>query len=214
MRNNTQIFNYLFLRAKKLKPKDTEHGFTMIELLVVILIIGVLASIAIPAFMNQRKEASNTSLKSDIKNVALAVETWKVKGNLPQDTKAAPGHGGWTVVQRYDENAVFSGEYTAYHTTGELIPEVKPDGFPDIKLSQGVAVGIVTNAVNTGGSGYCIIGNVRGGTWDATKKVETGVSAYANALYYDSRGGGLYESHEIPTDSACSHYGNRIKNGV
>ena len=214
MHNNIQRFNYLHRRAKNLKDKDKEQGFTMIELLVVILIIGVLSSIAIPAFMNQRKEASNASLKADMKNVALAVETWKVKGNLPQNTTAAPGHGGWTVVQRYDENAVFSGEYTAYQTTGQLIPEVKPEGFPDIKLSQGVAVGIVTSTYNTGGSGYCIIGNVRGGSWDATKKVESGISAYSNALYYDSRGGGLYESHEIPDNSACSHYGNRIKNGV
>lgn len=59
-----------------------EEGFTLIELLVVILIIGILAAIAIPAFMNQRKEAVDASLKSDVKNLALAMETWRVKDPL------------------------------------------------------------------------------------------------------------------------------------
>jgi prepilin-type N-terminal cleavage/methylation domain-containing protein len=55
--------------------KDKDKGFTLIELLVVIVIIGILAAIAIPLFLNQRKKGVDSSLKSDIKNAATAVET-------------------------------------------------------------------------------------------------------------------------------------------
>ncbi|MBL1351740.1 MAG: prepilin-type N-terminal cleavage/methylation domain-containing protein [Zetaproteobacteria bacterium] len=55
-----------------------QRGFTLIELMVVVAIVGILAAIAIPQFSAYRSKAFNSSAISDLRNIATAEEAYYV----------------------------------------------------------------------------------------------------------------------------------------
>ena len=55
---------------------NTRKGFTLIELLVVVVVIGILAAIAIPKYGTTKEKAYVSTMKSDLRNLATAEETY------------------------------------------------------------------------------------------------------------------------------------------
>src|ERR1700742_1567035 len=60
---------------------NSEEGFTLIELLVVILIIGILAAIAIPAFLSQTSKANDSAAKTQVGTLQTTMETYAAENN-------------------------------------------------------------------------------------------------------------------------------------
>ena len=77
------------------------EAFTLIELLIVVAIIGILAAIAVPNFLNARMRAQVTRAEADHRNLATALESYKIDNNRYPPASLAGGSTRITVFQRW-----------------------------------------------------------------------------------------------------------------
>ena len=107
-----------------------QEGFTLIELLVVILIIGILAAVAIPAFLNQKGKANDAIVKGDIKTAQTAQET-----SFTDNQTYATGAAGLTALEAIEpslnnaastESLKVDAPATAADSYGATLPPARP----------------------------------------------------------------------------------------
>jgi type IV pilus assembly protein PilA len=97
-----------------------EKGFTLIELMIVIAIIGILAAIAIPQFSAYRKRAFNAAAESDVRNMATAEEAYYVDWQTYTSTQSLlTGYVQSASVQPTVGGDTNSYTLTAYHSSGD-----------------------------------------------------------------------------------------------
>lgn len=83
---------------KRFVPGKRRPGFTLIELLVVVVIIGILASVALPSFIDAQDRARNASMQANSRVVQQALEAYNGdhNGRYPFDGAAADGFASTT----------------------------------------------------------------------------------------------------------------------
>jgi len=80
-----------------IKPKH--HAFTLIELLIVVAIIGILAAIAVPNFLNAQIRAKVSRVYSDMRALSNAIEMYKMDHNAVPFPILPAGNTDWYMRQ-------------------------------------------------------------------------------------------------------------------
>jgi len=80
-------------RASITRMRSEEAGFTLVELLVVVLVLGALVAIAVPTFIGQRESAWDAALRSELRAASIALESYRAQNGQYSQQALTSGWG-------------------------------------------------------------------------------------------------------------------------
>ena len=101
------------------------RGFTLVEILIVVVILGVLAAIVIPEFSGASTEAKDAALASNLRTMRSQLELYKTQHN-----EGLPGAGGATLVQALTDKTDVAGDVGADY--GPYMKKIPANPFNDL----------------------------------------------------------------------------------
>ena len=131
------------------KHLSREDGFTLIELMVVVLIIAVLVAIAIPSFLGFRRSAQDRAAQSEVRNALLAEKGY------------------------YTENATFTSSATAIQS---FEPSIVFDADPTVATTASINVAegnVCLTRTSDAGNTFAVWESATAGTWYGTDSLTT-----------------------------------------
>lgn len=151
---------------------------------------------AIPAFMNQRQRANDSTLETDMRNVATAYQTWQLgKDNDNARYREIINNRNSSYVEHPEGVNATNTNTVRWHETPEL---------PNTPVSPGsvIEVVVVTSASNLWTRNheegeFCLVGSMRNSSWDYVPNAGMGFEHYNRLLFFDVKLGGLKTFDEV-----------------
>jgi general secretion pathway protein G len=122
-----------------------KSGFTLVEILIVVVILGILAAIVIPQFTDASTDAKTAALKTDLQTMRSAIELYKI-----QHTDALPGAGTGTFSDSMTGYTTLAGATCASTASGALGPYLQKIPTNAFDNSSTVTEGVATPGSGAG----------------------------------------------------------------
>jgi len=151
-----------------MKRSSLRRGFTLVEILIVVIILGILAAIVIPQFTNASSDARTNSVQSTLQTMRSQIELFKVNhADVPPDVANLS-----TMLLGKSDTTMTTTAYAATSTSGSFGPYVQTfptnplNGKSGVATAAAAGIGWVYNVTN---NNYTII---------ATDTTATGTVSY------------------------------------